>query len=497
MPPKKSKAKLPLRGQAEVDLGRSFPVIPLPSLPTRNRITSHNASNDPAVSTLVSLSIFDDSSNSTPPTCSVSPPKNLADDPFGVTDPYGVKESHPVVDRGELWYIIDDPNRREAGRREWREAQQTDPTARAEELYPEAPDQFAVSYSEWSRRRIDELLKHREARHCGLLKDKDIYDAIRAGPAVIEQLRDRERRYILDREGIPPKRPIVTEDLDILYDSYVKLLGAPGHRVPGCDKCKKASGQSKLYSYTLIKMTREGGKWDEQWHYPSKKEANGVERACNTFLRVLVGFAKQEKQAIENASTIAQNIERGKVGKDPIPLNETRVEKLVREIEEGTRPSPPIEDDDSESETEDSAAQTWEKDLRASQEAVQRTRLADEKQRTKIAWQRYRSETLFLQQHGGASSASSNLEERPFSHFSDFHPVGLAYKGKLIHDKTELAAEDWERLKENPAAFEQEQGRSLPAEGEEREKWDRYIDGVLEEYKPPSAILTRESKGSQ
>ncbi|KAL8722485.1 MAG: hypothetical protein Q9225_001049 [Loekoesia sp. 1 TL-2023] len=495
MPTKKSKSKLSVRGQADTDLSRSHSAsiayIPVPSIPLRNHSTRPTHDSSPNVSNTIPLSIYDQSSASDHARSSDAPPDNIIDDPYGVHDPYGVRETQPVVDRGELWYVIDDSNRREVGRREWEEAQQIEPSAKAEDLYPEEPDQFAMSYSEWSRRRVDELLKHREARRCGLIKDEDIYDAIRAGSTVTEQLRDRERRWILDKEGIPSRRPITIEDLDTLFENYVKLLGAPGHQVPGCTKCETASAQGKLYSYTIVKRTREGGKSDEQWHYRSKKEANEVERACNKFLRALVGFARQEKNAKEKAPIVAENFEREKAGKKPIPLNETCVEKWVREIEEGTRRAPAAESD-SKSESKEEAAKRWEKEFKASQEVMDRMRTEEDEQRTKIAWQRYKSQERLLQMRG--ASAVENLE-RPYSKFSDYYPVGLPYKGKLVHDKADIAPEDWDRFKESRCIFEEEEGTTLPA-GLEKEQWDKYIDSVLEEYKPPRGILTSKPKGT-
>ncbi|KAL8934948.1 MAG: hypothetical protein Q9216_005652 [Gyalolechia sp. 2 TL-2023] len=492
MPPRKPKTKLPVRGQADIGLSRPLLApIPMPALPPHHSTIHQNISNQSASST-VSLSIFDEHPPSSSHTGSEPPPDNIADDPFGVTDPYSIRETQPVVDRGEIWYIIDDPKRREEGKREWDEAQHVDPSAKAEDLWPEPPDQFAMPYSEWSRRRVDELLKHREARRCGIIKDVDIYDAILAGPAFIEKLRDRERRSILDKEGIPPKRPIMLDDVDALYENYVKLLGAPGHKVPGCSKCEEASAQGKLYFYTTTKRIREGGKSDEQWHYANKKEANPAERACAKFLRTLVGFARQEKKAKENLPLIAQNTQREKAGQKPIPLNETRIEKWVREIEEGTRPAPSAEPD-SEPETEAETAKRWDEDFQASQEIMKRIRADEDEQRTKIAWQRYKSQERFLQMRG--TSAAENLE-RPYSKFSNYHPVGLPYKGRLVHDHSEIAPEDWTRFKNNRAAFEEEEGKTLP-EGPEKDNWDRYIEGVLEDYKPPRGILTSEPKASQ
>ncbi|KAI4189655.1 MAG: hypothetical protein L6R41_001315 [Letrouitia leprolyta] len=490
MPPKKSKTKLPVHGQKEIGLSRPLLAhLPIPSLPPHNHSIVRNSLNRSKLAT-VSPPIFDASSPSS--TGREPPPDNIADDPFGVTDPYGVKETRPLVDRGEIWYIIDNSKRREEGRKKWEEAQHVDPSAKAEDLWPEPPDQFVMSYQEWSQRRVDELLRHREARHCGIINDEDIHDAFLAGPAFVEKLRDRERRSILDRDGIPPKRPIRIEDIDTLYENYVKLLGSPGHKVPGCNKCETASAHGRLYSYTIIKMTCEGGKSDEKWHYPSKKEANKAERACDKFLLTLVGFARQEKKAKENLPIIAENIQREKDGKKPIPLNETRVEKLVREIEEGIRTAPSTENDP-EPETEEEAAKRWDEEVQASQEIMKRVKTEEDEQRTKIAWQRHKSRERYLQMR--TISTAEDLE-RPSSKFSNHFPIGLPYKGKLVHERSEIEPEDWTRLKENRAAFEEAEGQMLPA-GPEKEKWDKYIGGILENYRPPRGLLTSEPKASQ
>ncbi|KAL8830464.1 MAG: hypothetical protein Q9170_005717 [Blastenia crenularia] len=490
MAPKKGKGKLPLRGQVETTSSHSLSVSSAP-LPTPSLKLCKHGNGASTLANPGALSIFELDPSLDAITSSRPPSANIADDPFGVTDPYRIRETEPVIDRGEIWQLIDDPKRRENGRKEWEEAHQIDLSAKPEGLYPEPPNQFAVPYSEWSKRRVDALLKHREARRCGLIKDQDIHDAIGAGPAVIEQLRDRERRWILDKEGIPPRRLITQEDLDILYQKYVELLTAPGHKVPGCIKCETASAQGKLCAYTIIKKTRGGATSDEQWHYPTVKEAIPVEPACNKFLRALVGFARQEKKAEEQAPLVAENIKREQAGKKAIPLDETCVEKWLREIEEGSRPGPP-EESISESETEEEAAKQWGKDFKASQDGVKRMRAEEDENGTRIAWQRYRSQDRFLQMRG--TSAAENLE-RPYSRFGDYYPVGLPCKGKLIHDKAEMAPEDWERFKENRAVFEEEEGKTLP-EGPEKEKWNKYIDGVLEEYKPPRGILTSKAKGS-
>ncbi|KAL9604517.1 MAG: hypothetical protein Q9219_000482 [cf. Caloplaca sp. 3 TL-2023] len=489
MPPKKSKAKLPVRGQVQARL-QPLLVADSAPLPTPKPIP-HKHAGTPS-SELFFLSVFDQSFTSDLLPSSGSPPDEVADDPYGATDPFRVKDTGSVIDPGDLWQEIDNSNRREAGRTEWEEAQQIDPSAKAEELYPEAPDRFAMSSSEWSRHRVDELLKHKEASRCGLIKDQDIHDAIKAGPDMIEKLRDRERRWILDKEGIPPKRPITTEDLDILYNRYVNLLGAPGHKVPGCDNCKKASVRGQDYFYTINRMTFEGGRSTEQWHYPDRKDANQVDRACSKFLRALVGFARQEKRAKANVPIVLENIEREKTGKKPIPLNETRVEKWVREIDEGIRVVPIVESD-SESETEEEAARRWDLDFESSQDAMARMREKEDEERNRIAWQRYKGQERLSRMRG--ASVTENFE-RKYSRFSDYYPVGLPYNGKLVHDRADIAPEDWERFKKHRSAFEEEEARTLPA-GAEKEKWDKYIDGVLEEYRPPRGILTSEPKGSQ
>ncbi|KAI4112492.1 MAG: hypothetical protein LQ345_006366 [Seirophora villosa] len=420
-----------------------------------------------------------------------APPHNINNDPYGINDPWNVKDLNPVIDRGEIWQMIDDPQRREAGCREWEQAQQLDLSAKAEELYPEAPDFLDMPRGEYHRRKVDELFKHRDARRFEIIKVDDIYNAIRAGPAVIKQLRDWERRWILDKEGVPPKRPITSEDLDVLYANYVNLLGAPGHKFPGCVKCEKAAPLGKFYYHTIKKMTREGGESDEAWHFRDNREAKFAEHACKRFLKTLVGFEVQKKKAAENALTVAENTKREEAGKKPIPLNETRVERLSREIEEGTRTLPPTEAA-SHSETEDEAAIRFAKEVQASQERMGRIRAEEDIKRTQMAWQGYQRQEQFLKSQG--QSAADALE-RPYSLFATYYPCGLPYKGELVYNKADIKPEDWERFKENRAAFEEEEGKTLP-EGVQKRQWDEYIEGILKEYKPPRSMVTEEAKAT-
>ncbi|KAI4114228.1 MAG: hypothetical protein LQ338_008030 [Usnochroma carphineum] len=419
------------------------------------------------------------------------PPDNIAEDPYRVNDPWGVKDSNPVIDRGEIWQVIDDPKRREAGIKEWEQAQQSDPSAKAEDLYPEAPDFLAMPRPEYHDRKIEELFKHRDARRYELIKDEDIYDAIKAGPAVVEQLRDWERRWILDKEGVPPKRPITASDLDTLYSNYVNLLGPPGHKFPGCIRCEKSSAKKLFAYYTHKKKTREGGESDEAWHFRDNHEAKPVDRARKKFLKALVGFHAQEKKAKEQALIVAKNISRAETGKKPIPLNETRVEKFVREIDEGIRTLPSDDPASDEGETEEQANLRVAAELQASKETMARIRAEEDVQRLRTAWQRYRNREAFLKLQG--QSAVDALE-KPFSVFSNYYPCGLPYNGKLVYDKKDIAAGDWERFKENRAAFEEEEDKKLEEGTAGKEQWDRYITGVLEEFKPPRSILTEEPK---
>ncbi|KAI4271262.1 MAG: hypothetical protein L6R35_006552 [Caloplaca aegaea] len=420
-----------------------------------------------------------------------APPDDIANDPYGINDPWNVKDSNPVIDRGEIWQIIDDPKRRQAGCQEWEQAQQADLSAKAEDLYPEAPDFLTIPRDEYHKRKVDELFKHRDARRFEIIKDVDIYNAIRAGPAVTEQLRDWERRWILDKEGVPPKRRITSEDLDILYANYIKLLGAPGHKFPGCVKCEKAASLGKFYYHTIKKKTREGGETNEAWHFRDNHEAKPAERACKKFLKTLVGFELQRQKAAENALTAAEVVKRDEAGKKAIPLNETRVERFSREIEEGSRTLPAIQDA-SNSETEEDAAARFAREVQASQESMARIRAEEDIHRRRMAWQRYRTQEQFLKAQG--QSAADALE-RPYSLFATYYPCGLPYNGKLVYNKAHIKPEDWERFKENRAVFEEEEGKTLP-EGLEKRQWDEYIEGILKEYMPPRGVLTEEAKAT-
>lgn len=419
-----------------------------------------------------------------------APPNNIADDPYGVNNPWIRKDSQPVIDRGEIWYLVDNVKRREAGRQAWEKAKQVDPSAKAENLYPEAPDFLAMPRSEYWEGKADELFKHRDARRFELIKDQDILDAIQAGPERVDQLRDLEHRWVLDQEGVPPKRPIITEDLDILYDDYVKLLGAPGHKFPGCRLCENAYSYGKFGWQTIKKKTREGGEHEEAWHFRDNHESKPAERACKKFLRALVGFELQKKKAAIHAPLIAENLAREQAGKKAIPLNESRVDKFIREIEEDARAAPST-GPDSEPESEEEAAVRIAKELKASQEHMTRIRAEEDVERLKAAWQRYATQERFLKLQG--QSAADALE-LPNALFSTYFPSGLPYNGKLVYNKADIKAEDWERFKNDRAEFEKEEGKKL--QGMEKQQWYGYIGRILEEFKPPRSLLTEEPKAT-
>ncbi len=421
-----------------------------------------------------------------------APPDNIADDPYEVKDPWSIKETTPVIDRGEIWHLADDPIRREVGRKEWEQAHQFDPNAKAEDLYPEAPDILAMPRPEYHKRKAEEYFKHRNARRFAIIKDEDYDYAIKAGPEVVEQMRDLERRYILDKEGVPPKRPITTEDLDVLYANYVRLLGAPAHKFPGCVLCEKAARLGKFYYYTIKLKTRAGGESDEAWHFRDNHEAKPAERAGKKFLEALVGFESQKKKEAIQAPIIAENKERVKAGKEPIPLNETRMEKIMREIKEG-HPDARVPEPDPEPETKAESAALRAKELQASEALMLQFRAKEEAQRLKAGWERYRTAERFLKIQG---QSVSDALERPDTLFSTYYPSGLPYNGHLVYQKEAVKAEDWERFEKDRVAFEEEEGKKLP-EGVEKEQWERFIDGVLEEHKPAQSLFTEETEATQ
>ncbi|KAL8929891.1 MAG: hypothetical protein Q9208_001035 [Pyrenodesmia sp. 3 TL-2023] len=421
-----------------------------------------------------------------------APPDNIADDPYGVNDPWSIKETMPVMDRGEIWHLADDPIRREAGRKEWEQAHQFDPNAKAEDLYPEAPDILTMPRPEYHKRKGEEYFKHRNARRFEIIKDKDYDYAIKAGPEVIEQMRDLERRYILDKEGVPPKRPVTAEDLDTLYANYVRLLSAPAHKFPGCLLCEKAARAGKFYYYTIKLKTRAGGESDEAWHFHDNTEAKPAERACKKFLKALVGFELQKKKASIQAPIIAENVEREKAGKKPIPLNETRIEKMVREINEG-HAAARVPEPDAKPETSEEREERRAKELKASEEVMIQFRAKEEAQRLKAGWERYKTAERFLKIQG---QSVSDALERPDTLFMTYYPCGLPYDGHLVYSKADVMAEDWERFKKDRVGFEEEEGKKLP-EGVEKEQWERYINGLLEEHKPPRSLLTEHTGATQ
>ena len=147
-------------------------------------------------------------------------------------------------------------------------------------------------------------------------------------------MRSREQRDILAIYGKPPKRPISAEDFQDLYSKYEKLFVNPRHPTGQCTKCEDRTENTWAFC-TIFKQERWGeDNSTDTWHFPTKAPLQPIKSADIRYEKVCKGFDKQIEQAKERESTIAENEEREKEGKKPIPLTELRVDRFVRELEE-------------------------------------------------------------------------------------------------------------------------------------------------------------------
>lgn len=222
----------------------------------------------------------------------------------------------------------------EADKNEWDDAHELDPSVKAEDLYSdtdEPSDRQAKRMKIFHREQGFDLLR---------IEDEEIYDAWKSGPEAVDMLRNRERRGILTVYGKPTKRPITEEDLETLYGKYEKLFAAPWHRTGECTECEdKSDGQ--FAPYTIFKKARWGdNESKETWHFTDPDSFLPIKRAYVKYKKACRGLDKQKQQIKDHEPIIAENKEREKQGKKPIPLNETKVDRFVRELDEGTRIPP-------------------------------------------------------------------------------------------------------------------------------------------------------------
>ncbi|KAL8684696.1 MAG: hypothetical protein Q9218_008182 [Villophora microphyllina] len=208
----------------------------------------------------------------------------------------------------------------DADQKEWEEAHKTDATANAENLYDDDSDEPTDEDDRedkeeeriWALRRL-------------LVDDKEVCRAYAEEPATFQKLIDREHRAILTVYGKPAKRTITVDDLEILYSKYEDFFADPGHRIGGCEQCKDKS-DGKYASHCTIKKSRlDDQQPQELWHFPSEELNPGIERSFKKYKQVFNGFGKQK----EKESIIAENKERETQGKKPIPLNESRLERIT------------------------------------------------------------------------------------------------------------------------------------------------------------------------
>ncbi|KAL8704728.1 MAG: hypothetical protein Q9201_002112 [Fulgogasparrea decipioides] len=357
----------------------------------------------------------------------------------------------------------------EADSEEWENAHKTDPSAGAEDIYSDTDgpsDQQAQDMNFRKRREGFDQLR---------FEDQEIYDAWERGPESVKRLRNQERRGILNVYGKPPKRTITEEDLEVLYRHYEKLFAAPGHKLGGCEKCDDNS-DGRYADHTIFKKPRYGPTSVEKWHFPSTDPFIHIKRAYRKYKQVCKGLEKQKQQEKDHEPIIAENKEREKQGKKPIPLNETKVERFVRELDEGTRIAPTAEE----------KKECTEKEDRRIQEAIQRRRAEQEQERIKTQESQLQSriDNYFIK-------GSGMLYCMFMKGVTSYYPIGLAYNGKLVFEREDIAREDVSRLEADRIAFEQEMGRTLPEGSEDKAKWDAWMKCCEED--PEGAQSEREA----
>ncbi|KAI4105610.1 MAG: hypothetical protein L6R37_002688 [Teloschistes peruensis] len=226
---------------------------------------------------------------------------------------------------------------KDADEKEWEKAHQFDPTVGAENLFEDSDEPSSGEAAE---------TKYRERKKAGgrlLIDDQEIYQAWEEGPYAVQVLIDREHHAILTVYGKPAKRTITEEDLAVLYTQYEKRFTESGHQVGECKDCED-KGDGKYASFSITKKPRldldhdHSQPPDTLWHFTSNSSFPAIKKAYRKYQKAHNGFGKQK----EKAPLIAENEKRESQGKKPIPLHETRVERIIRELAEGARVAPYI-----------------------------------------------------------------------------------------------------------------------------------------------------------
>ncbi|KAI4195823.1 MAG: hypothetical protein LQ350_006969 [Teloschistes chrysophthalmus] len=227
---------------------------------------------------------------------------------------------------------------KDADEKEWEDAHQLDPTVDAANLFEDSDEPSSGEAAE---------AKYRERKEAGgrlLIDDREIYEAWEEGPHAVKVLIDREHHAILTVYGKPAKRTITEDDLAVLYAQYEKHFTEPGHQVGECNACED-KGDGKYASFTVIKKSRLGLGNDHPqpphtlWHFPSNSSFPVIKKAYRKYQKAHVGFAKQKEH---EPLIAAENEKREAQGKKPISLHESRVERIIRELDEGTCEAPYI-----------------------------------------------------------------------------------------------------------------------------------------------------------
>ncbi|KAL8712352.1 MAG: hypothetical protein Q9220_003503 [cf. Caloplaca sp. 1 TL-2023] len=343
------------------------------------------------------------------------------------------------------------------------------------------------------RQRYLDNLTGRSVIKRGRIWDWEIYAAWQEGPEAIEALRERERRGESARkgrkEGPKTSNPTTGTDLDNLYTDYAAHFTAPAHPFGECKDCKDPL-LSRPEPRSLIKGKTNGelSEESEKWHFPSTEP---LERAAHAFIKYQRAFKKYTKQQEANDIQIllsTENEERKKQGKPPIPPNETILNCWIRELDEGTHIVPkPSPDKSSESHTEQPPVTEPPK---MTTQRIRHLYTLHRAHESKLKSQ-HASPAQLLHRAAHlpppnpkcfifASDSSSPTPAAP--KITDFYPHGLAYKGDLVTQLSEIEEGDWERFVGDRVTFEEEMGRTLTAGGDDRENWDKWMEGVLGGY---------------
>ncbi|KAL8867393.1 MAG: hypothetical protein Q9174_005694 [Haloplaca sp. 1 TL-2023] len=368
----------------------------------------------------------------------------------------------------------------------WEDVHKVDASAQAEHLYSDSDDEQLDS-----KAAREKYIREQNSLALLAIEDEAIYDAWKSGSEAVDRLRSREQRGILAVYGKPPKRPITQEDCEALYSKYEQLFNSPGHLTSQCTNCYDWTGGDTWAFCTVFKQERWGeDKSTVTWHFSSKASVQPIKSAYIRYEKACKGLDRQIQQAKDREPIIAENKEREKKGNKPIPLDELRVDRFVRELEE---------DPDIATTYEAAKQRKAEKEEHFSEEQQRKEREHQEQEKQRELEELRERNERFLDMY---LSSSTFLSSRSLT---CFYPFGLPYKGKLVHNIDVFSKEDRRRLLHGDRdAFVEEMGKTLPKESQEKKKWDAWVEkcsndpaAAFEERKVMTKEVLDGIKGSQ